>query len=73
VLDARLREPHDRLDGGGCELRIDDDWQGGVVTTKVFERVDLDGAGHRRISNDDVSGLVVDRGLELRPTRDGSE
>lgn len=43
------------------------------MPTQVFERLDLDRAGRRRIGDDDVGGLVLDRGLKLRPTRDWSE
>lgn len=43
------------------------------MPAKVFERLDLDHTGRRGIRDDDVGGLVLDRGLKLRPTRDRSE
>ena len=43
------------------------------MPAKVFERLDLDRSSRRRIGDDDISGLVLDRSLELRPTHDWSE
>ena len=43
------------------------------MPAKIFERLDLDRTRRRGIGNDDIGGLVLDRGLELRPTRDRSE
>jgi hypothetical protein len=43
------------------------------VLAKILEWFNLDCAVRRRISDDEVGGLVLNRPLKLRPTQDWCE
>ena len=73
MFDARLGETYDRLDRRGGEYGIDDDGKRWLMPSDVFERVHLDQALYRRVGDDEISGLVLHRGLEIRPTHDFCE
>ena len=43
------------------------------MPSDVLERFDLDQTGYRRIGNNDISGSVLHRRLEIGPTHDCRE
>src|SRR4051812_49299994 len=67
VLDAGLREPHERLDGGGCERGVDDDRQRRELSPNLLERLHFDRTRGAGIGDDEISDEVLHSGVKLTP------
>ena len=73
MLDADLRQPDHGFDAGGCKRRVDDDGERRELAPEVFEVFGLNGTCCARIGDDEIDSALLDRGLELRPSRDRDE